>query len=279
MAETKHYGPIIAKNIINCQSCGFAHQSHPPAYNDQYRYYQNVYYQQSEAWFLKELREHNEGLWKTDYEFRLSHFPIKPIIDVGCGSGWFIDYCHVYKSANYVGLYGVEPSKNINLFFQAERFIRLHLSDIKTSGNIHLSLVLEHVPEPTLFLQSLKSYLDGNMLIITPNEFNPLQNLLAKKHGHWFINKDHINYFTPTGLRHCVRRAGYRIIYESSTFPMEIFPFIGLNYIGNDKLGQKLHRFRLKFQNRLGFKAFKLYKKLYDWWGIGRELFFVVTKA
>jgi SAM-dependent methyltransferase len=151
---------------------------------------------------------------------------------------------------------------------------------------ISLQLVLEHVVNPVQFLtEQVKPRLKsgGRLLITVPNEFNHLQKLTKYYTGdglstdnNGFISKVHINYFTFDGLRNLLHHCGFKIVHESATFPIELFLAVGVNYRGNDSLGRKCHNFRLKTEKMMGARIFDWYKLLYRWFGIGRELIFVV---
>ena len=59
-------------------------------YEDDQFYTQHV---QAKEWFEKEHQEYNAGLWDSYFEYLISRMnPDLPLLDVGCGAGWFIDH-------------------------------------------------------------------------------------------------------------------------------------------------------------------------------------------
>ena len=108
--------------------------------------------------------------------------------------------------------------------------------------------------------------------IIVPNEFNPLQNKVRERVGYdWFVQKPHINYFDKNQIKMLLRRCGYSIVDECGTFPIELMYLMGYKYIGNDRVGKKIHKFRLDFEKKLGIAAYKWYRVMYKKLGWGRE--------
>jgi hypothetical protein len=75
-----------------------------------------------------------------------------------------------------------------------------------------------------------------------------------------------------------MEKAGFDVVFETATFPMELFILMGTDYRGNDILGQQCHETRLKTEQTFGEKAFDFYKHLYDNYKWGRELVFVGQK-
>ena len=112
----------------------------------------------------------------------------------------------------------------------------------------------------------------GHILVVVPNDFNRLQ---MELNYFGFIGKAHVNYFTPQSLQYVMEQAGLKVVHKSATFPMELFIFADIDYRGNDQLGRKCHRFRLRIERLFGWRIFWLYQKWFNWWGIGRELIFV----
>ena len=230
-------------------------------------------------WFLKEKVEHEAGHWQSYYRYLYRLISEDwgqyqgRVLDYGCGAGWWLDWLYKNTFRNH---YGIEPSaqaqrvaSNPSYIWDKERYAR------GVYEGITLILVLEHVVNPVEFLrEKIKPLLapDGRLIIVVPNEFNPLQKRINYE---GFIQPVHVNYFTPPTLRDVLERAGFQVVHESATFPMELFPNVGINYIGNDDLGRRCHKARLVFEKAFGVAAFKLYAWLYRKWGIGRELVFV----
>jgi SAM-dependent methyltransferase len=250
-------------------------------------YYKNDNFYKTHSppdWFKKEISEYKEGLWDSHFKYlcnimyRNSHFDTScRRVDWGCGGGLFVDFWQGYGGR----VFGIEPSEMGRSLAKLNSPATILSSEKQLPFDqfcfISLQLVLEHIPYPVDFLRHVSSYLrEGGLLLVTvPNDFNPLQRRLNYT---GFISPVHVNYFTPDTLRGVMEAAGLKVIHQSATFPMELFPLTGINYIGNDQLGRRCHMLRLRLEKLFGWRIFNLYKKLYDRWGIGRELIFVGEK-
>jgi len=250
-----------------CSECELHHQFPLPEPDEVLaRYFEQEPY--SDEWLDKEIAEHGKGYWQTYYQFCLNEIGNPNLVlDVGAGAGWFVEYC---------GGEGVEPSAKARLL-SASRGIGL-FRDFETVVKrvplpvdaIRAALVLEHIHNPLQFVKGLRPYLKtgGTLQIVVPNEMNPLQ-----PGTHW-IAQDHINYFTPETLRNLLHKAGFRVISEATTCPIELAIKIGLDYRHRPKLGRWLHNRRLDFEKAVGLRAFELYRKMYQSKRWGRELIF-----
>ncbi len=286
--------PQILVSVIHCSTCQFAHLKVLPTPSMVQNLYQNDRFYKVYApsdWLEKETREHKAGLWNPYYDYQLSLLPqpmyLRPFItllDIGTGAGWFVERAR-NRPQGYLA-YGVEPSE------QARNILKLSTvyPDIASIPNylrefdiVHASLILEHLLDPEAALKEWGKLLKpgGKLMVVVPNDFSPLQKRAHDEEGkpYWFISPVHINYFNRLTLTNLLKCCGFSVAYETATFPMELFLFLGMNYIGNDAVGRRCHNIRLQFERIFKHHAFDLYKKLYDRFGWGRELVFVAVKT
>ncbi len=279
-------GPRLAGRsglqVRYCPECHFAHLENSELPQD---YYENdKFYKEFSVpdWFLKESLEHKMGLWNSRYKFE-SDFLSKsyPLLDIGCGSGWFLAYWGYHGGLGY----GIEPSDSARTWSRTRYQIYPNLETLKprliTPMHLRLSLVLEHIKDPRSFLKNYLHLLGdkGRLIVCVPNEFNPLQNQLRDKYGDWFVQAPHLNYFSRASLRNLMLELGLRPVYEGASFPMELFALAGISYVGNDTLGRKCHLARLRLEKFWGPNIFKVYGLLYRKLGWGRESICVYEKA
>jgi len=302
---TKHEaGPLFAERdgikIQHCFACGFAHQFPLPSDEWADDYYQTgkLYTDHaSPGTLIKEAYEHRKGWWKPIYAYQsklMGPFPF--LIDVGCGPGWYVDHWLTYRKSLALG---IEPDVHQRLQSPVPSHIyeswealepdysnRLQLPRAQQVGEVQASLraalVLEHIVNPRAFLAVCRKHLhpQGRFLLTVPSEFNPLQKRINQKaeYKDWFVAKPHINYFMPNSLRALLVDCGFRVVYETATFPIEAFAVLGWDYRGNEMLGRRCHNLRLKFERTLGPLAFTIYHQLYKRSRWGRELVFVVER-
>jgi len=214
-------------------------------------------------------------LWYSYYQWKLDKLTglgSRKLVDIGSGLGWFGDFAS--GSGSFDKVLCVEPSfsgRNMTVGDTVES-----IEDIPSSYRdsiVHMSLVLEHILNPVEFLRSLRDTASVVMIVV-PNEFNPLQRRFSGFGGNWFVHKHHVNYFTPASLRYVMNKAGYQVVFEGATFPMELFMFLR-DYRKHGKFGAKAHVARLLFERVFGSLAFDLYEFLYKRFGIGREIVFI----
>ena len=162
---------------------------------------------------------------------------------------------------------------------------------------VRMALLLEHLPDPRAFIiearqkfcnfdaemlpirGSVSKHALSKIMLIVPNERNPLQKLVERSVGYsWYVQRPHINYFTKNSIKRLLHTCGFRTVFQTGTFPMELLYLRGYKYIGNDAIGQRCHQIRLDFERRYGKRAFDLYHLLYTVLGWGRETIIIGEK-
>lgn len=243
-----------------------------PSKEDVDFYYQHIYYEDTK-WFEKELDEYCAGLWSTAYKFQANLLGNQKLIDWGAGSGLFVFWWGNYVKSD---CYGIEPSERARNYFYMSNVVPDSVFIPSGKYNIRASLLFEHLVDPLETLRNMRALLNKRILIIVPNdgEGNALQKRVG---GTWWVDKSHLNYFSPRGLTALARKANLKIAYRGATFPMELFILMGFDYRNDSSLGRKCHNIRLNFEKKLGVTAFKLYQLLHKF-GWGRELLYVLEK-
>lgn len=301
--DESHLGIYIADKLIDCQSCGFAHLYPLPDAATVDRYYEGDYFYAGDNphsppdWFEKERAEYEAGLWDAYFGYLAGLLDVtKPVIDFGAGGGWFLHYLSQHGWPQAL-LYGIEPSRTA---WQASPikhrlYKELPKGDRAIRGNVVLSLVLEHIPDPAWFLQEdVLPHLDGQLVVVVPNEFNPIQRYIINRetklgasfdwmrfelkhkvseatYQPWFISAVHVNYFNPASLRELLGGCGLTVTHAGATFPTEAWLLLpGHDHRGNDDLGRRHHLWRLRLERRWP-GIFRGYGWL-GWFGIGREI-------
>jgi len=206
------------------------------------------------------------------------------ILDVGSGPGYFLLHG---KRRGWQTL-GIEPSKQavahshalgldiINDFLNDQTAKQLGKFDV-----VHMSEVLEHVPDPADMLHIANKILTpgGLLCAVVPNDYNPFQYALRTTCNYepwWISTPHHINYFKFETLNRLFIKNGFGVILRESTFPIDMFLLMGDKYVGNDTIGRQCHNKRKTLEQNLtaaGLSKVKrqLYQKFAEI-GIGREL-------
>ena len=263
-----HHGPLLdAKNgfdVIDCKTCGFVHVTPIPTEKELEEIYRHEYYTDEKPLYIDRFIEDLEW-WNIAYGDRYDTFEEtlpknrRRILDIGSGPGYFLKH-GIDRGWDAVG---VEPSKQaaaharslgINV---AEEFL-----DEKLAANlgqfdvIHLSEVLEHIPNPKKLLQIAHQMLapGGIICAVVPNDYSPFQIALRNSCSFdpwWIAAPHHLNYFNKNSLENLINFTGFKTHLVESTFPIDLFLLMGENYIGNDPIGRSCHLRRIRFEKNL----------------------------
>jgi SAM-dependent methyltransferase len=295
-----HQGSRIAAredhDIIECESCGFKHALPLPDSAALEEVYREDYYTQEKPTFLAHAGE--DQLWgelaQTD-RLEILETLLPPdrrrLLDVGCGPGFFL------QTALRRGwlAHGIEPSREAAAHARAlgalvtEGFFNdASAAALGRFDAIHLSNVLEHVPDPAHLLHLAHGVLEpgGAICVTVPNDFSPLQiagRAAVGANDWWVAPPHHLNYFNFDSLTGLIARSGFAAKARTTSFPMEAFLMMGENYVDDPALGRACHNRRKKFD--LAFEAAGLketrrnfYRALAEL-GIGREAVVIAVKA
>ena len=284
--------------LKDCPVCGYVHVDPKPEQKELEKMYKNTFYDTEKPGYVENYRN-DADWWFSVYKERLEFVGRKlnvecgRVLDVGSGTGLFLE------AGRKLGwdVVGVEPSRSnvefnrsvgldvIEGFFDQNSIAKLR---DKEFDFVHTSQVLEHVLDPLNILSLSQEVLsdEGLICVVVPNDFNDLQLALRDNDGYapwWVVPKHHINYFSFDSLRKLLHKAGYQVVHETTTFPMEIFLMMGDNYVGNDELGRACHKKRMRMEmlmNKAGLSELKsdMYEGLAKL-GIGREIVMYAKKA
>lgn len=251
-------------DVVECETCGFKHILPIPPPEKLVPLYAQEYYSAEKPLYLERDREDLEW-WNLFYDGLYDFFEEnvlgvgRRVLDVGSGPGFFLLRG---KQRGWQTL-GVEPStlaaahaRNLGLeilndFLDSWAPHKLGLFHV-----VHLQEVLEHTPHPAEMLSLAAQLLHpgGLLCVIVPNDYNPLQQLLCEHLGYqpwWVAPPHHINYFSFESLGRLIRLQGLEVVWETTTFPMEVFLLMGESYVGNDSLGRRMHGMRKAFELNL----------------------------
>jgi len=284
------YGATIAQTgsmtIIDCKTCGYAHQYPMPSGLDQFYSADDKFYVEyaNDKWYQEKVLEHNLGLWDACYNWQINLLRNgyrNQLLDIGCGYGWFMHHWNSSRPG-YFSSCGIEPSDKAREVAVNSMLCAFSTNSSAVHNNytsLRMAYVLEHIADPVDFIRYYCGYNKAaSLLLCIPNEFNPLQNLLSKRFGAFYAQVPHVNYFSKQSIQTVLHKADMNVVSISATFPMELFGLMGFDYINNSEVGYKCHMLRLQFEKRMGIKAFKLYRLLNSKLNWGRGLF-VVAKA
>src|SRR5260221_5655238 len=261
-----HHGPVIVTvegyDVIDCQTCGFRHID--PLFTDEElkKFYDGEFYEKERPDYFDRMEADKEW-WMLRYRYYFemleAHVPGRRILDIGSGPGYFLEagrergwqvlgFGPSRIAADYAAGRGLAV---VNDFFSAAR-----AGEHGQFDAISLSMVLEHVRDPIGLIEDARTMLapGGLLLLISPNDFNPLQMTFWKKLGFqpWWVNpKHHLNYFDTVSARDFLAARRFEILHLETSYPLENFLLAGRNYVGNPALGRECHNERKAFETAL----------------------------
>ena len=264
----KHTGPLLDTikgiDIIDCTQCGFAHINPIPTPEELQKLYNEDYYASEKPLYIKRHREDLDW-WEIHYGLRYDYLESvlpegrRRLLDIGTGPGFFA--LHGQKRGWEVK--AIEPSRQaaahvrgMGIDVYEGIFEEAILPDLGMFDVVHMSNVLEHIPNPIDFVNWCHQLLrpGGILCIETPNDYSPFQEALRDGCGvapWWAVPEHHINYFNFNSLNHLLSQHGFDVVHAEASFPMEMFLLMGKNYLGNDSVGRACHALRKSFEKNL----------------------------
>ncbi len=282
-------GKPTVYHIIRCELCICTHVWPLPSQQALATYYREQFYQTDKVDMVARYERDRLWWEKCVHEPILRHCRMSDVLDspeenvvrfldIGAGPGIALD---VAKNVLGWESYGIEPNGALcdDLISRGHRMhcgvldthdtrlcFRSQMKEPKPASDniwrgalppsspfhcLYAYEVLEHQSNPEEFLLSCYDMLAsrGYLVVVVPNDYNPLQLAAQKALGiapWWLAPPQHLQYFTPKTLQLVVRRCGFKIIEMRGTYAMEKFLLRGKNYIGNDALGRECHQQRMQ---------------------------------
>ena len=240
----EHFGAVLDSlnnfNVIECETCEFRHIVPIPSSEELEEIYRDEYYSREKPLYLERYREDLDW-WNLTYSERYDKFEeiLTPdrrrILDIGSGPGLFLLHG---KERGWEAV-GVEPSrqaaqhsKDLGLKIVEEFLSEDTVEILGRFDVVHMSQVLEHIPDPGEMVELSQKLLNpgGLICVVVPNDYNPFQLALRKACGFdpwWIAPPHHINYFSHNSLSRLLVKNGFDIVCHTTTFPIDMFLLMG----------------------------------------------------
>jgi SAM-dependent methyltransferase len=288
-----HVGPVIdAKNgfdIIDCEICGYKHATPVPTEQQLEAIYRNEYYTDEKPLYIEHFKQDLDW-WNIAYSDRYDTFEKmlgagrRRLLDIGSGPGYFL----LHGQQRGWDVTGIEPSRRAAEHARSlgveviEEFLDEALADrLGQFDVVHMSEVLEHIPDPQALLRIAHRLLKpgGVLCVVVPNDYSPFQRALRKTSDidpWWVAPPHHLNYFDFDSIEQLLRKTDFTDTMCEATFPIDLFLLMGDNYVGENAMGRLCHAKRKTLERTLhgaGMNELKrrLFRSFADL-GIGREI-------
>lgn len=191
----ERFGSDLQYSYVMCGNCGLIYTNPRPVYDQDFidAAYAS-YYQYAENLSLTDLNNINQSSLSM-FQQEVDHIvkydtERKAVLDIGSGMGTFLLAAKKYYGENVTG---IDVSVKMGEFIEKNMGIKVHIGQFEAFNPpvkyslIHMSHVLEHVPNPNEWMQHAKKLLTGKGIVVinVPNKFglgNRMQHLFYKAH-------------------------------------------------------------------------------------------------
>lgn len=188
----ERFGSSLQYTYVLCADCSLVYQSPRPKYDQHFidaayaEYYQ--FADNLELNDLADVRESSVTMFKKEVDYIIQYDHTRTaVLDIGSGMGTFLYASKPY----YKTVIGLDVSAQMASFVEKKLGVKIYVQQFEDFhypekfSLIHMSHVLEHVPDPNNWLQKAKQMLDqkGILVINVPNKFSisfRLQHLFTK---------------------------------------------------------------------------------------------------
>lgn len=243
-----HYGLTIGARdglqVIDCKSCGYAHLETLPTEAELVEFYKSDFWQTYKAGELEKYESQLDWLntRAQDWlELLANHVSGYDLLDYGAGYGHFA----MQAMRDEWRVEAIEPSETAAAYALAHRVRVIPIHEAGKYNAISALWLIEHLYNPVSFLQWVRAHLleGGCLLLAAPNDFTEIQaraNEIAKR-KFWWIDKSHLNYFTPSSMANLLGLSGFKIVERQTMYQMEKEILDGQDYTDNPQMGKICH--------------------------------------
>lgn len=199
--------------LVRCKACGFTFAGKIPGQQELVQYYDG--YRRNHYLSPVTIKRYHQLLERFE-----SGKSIGNMIDVGCGSGYFLEAAkqkgwQVFGTEFTDAAVSICRGKGINMSqgpldarnYQPESF------DVVTSFE-----VLEHINNPLEEAKQFHALLRrGGMVYVTTPNFNSLSRFILKSKWNVLTYPEHLSYFTPATLKNLFSDCGFRLVRMETT--------------------------------------------------------------
>lgn len=255
-------------DIIECESCGFAHSFPYPTKEELDDFYTKQYWSSGREitkTYISDLSSQTKDNCLENKEFIRIYDTATSILNKT--DGRFLDVgCGINTLAYYFKLKGFEANYLETSDTAVELMQHLGIEGFKAFVNdfdfsstpkydfINASLILEHVNEPIEIIENMLTALkdDGVIRIVVPNDFSPSHLAYlndSENEPKWINYPDHINYFNFETMKVLLDKLGMKEVYRTTNYPLDLLLLNGYNFYKDESLKPGIRKIVNDFEN------------------------------
>ncbi len=262
----ERFGSELQFTYVICKDCKLVYQSPRPKYNQEFidAAYAS-YYQFTESLDLSknpDVPQSSVEMFKKEVAHLLKFDKKKTaVLDIGSGMGTFL---HAAKP-HYKEAVGLDVSAEMGAFVEKQLGVKVYLKQFedfqysKKFSLIHMSHVIEHVPNPGTWLEKAKEMLapDGILVINVPNKFS-----LSFRMQHLFVKLGLKKQFsdawsdptrTPDHLFEPTLKSMKKFLKENNFKILDYFSYSRKDPVSNSSIMSKIMNRNLHIGSNLSF--------------------------
>lgn len=220
--RTRPFCPQNGRGLVQCLECGLVYVGEQPEPDELYSLYGETYFQNDESGEVGYTNyiadERNIRQTSARRLAHAEHF-VEPgkLLDVGCAMGFFIDTAH-QRGWQVAGL----DISGFATDYVRERFGHeayhgslLEVDLAETYDMITMWDVIEHVPNPTAYVQRVAELLrsGGLFVLATPDVGSFPARLTGKRWIGYKLSDEHVYYFSVKTLTRMLDEAGFDVVH------------------------------------------------------------------
>jgi len=223
VCDAPDYEPEFEKHgvpLVRCANCDLRFHTRIPADpNDVYQASDYTVYTKEETDDHFNYRRERFGRERIELlEKHCGDLAEKSLLDVGCGEGYFLSVA----KESCARCVGSEFSAHLRAFAHEKTGLTIYSEPLETFPDRDFDIitafdVIEHIPEPLLFIQAATDLLSpgGHILIYTPN-FDSFSVRVMREHSSIVDGTEHVVLFNHTSLKKLGDRAGLQVVHTET---------------------------------------------------------------
>lgn len=197
-----------------CGSCTTVFVSPPPDAATLREFYAQSLGEQDSSLCWTGTRRHVHALWRHVLETARTLAGEGPLLDIGCGSGQFLEFAHAQGWRDCTGIEVSEQAASLARSRPGVRVITADLTSVRLEplryALVALWDVLEHTADPAALLDTAHGAIRPGGVVVagTPNRHGISLRVFGR-HALTISPPEHLFYPTRTGMRQALERARF----------------------------------------------------------------------